>query len=68
MCVLEVGVVAASHKHERTMNKDGDEKIQRRSPLSIQGWARVQRELLKLERDEEISQVADTIAQLTAQV
>ncbi|CAM9793142.1 unnamed protein product, partial [Hapterophycus canaliculatus] len=34
---------------------------------SINEWARVQRELLKLERDEETSQVADAIAQLTAQ-
>ena len=37
-------------------------------PRSISEWARTQRELLKLERDEEKSQVADTIAQLSAQV
>lgn len=36
--------------------------------MSINEWARAQRELLKLERDEETSQVADAIAQLTAQV
>ncbi|CAN0346999.1 unnamed protein product [Pylaiella littoralis] len=52
------------------MGSDKDEKIARGGPLSIlvHEWARVQRELLRLERDEEISQVADTITQLTAQM
>lgn len=36
--------------------------------MSISEWARKQRELLRLERDEEKSQVSDTIAQLSAQV
>ncbi|CAM9164154.1 unnamed protein product, partial [Scytosiphon promiscuus] len=44
-----------------------DEKRPDESPVSINEWARGQRELLKLERDEETSQVADAIAQLTAQ-
>lgn len=60
------------HAHTRdphcTMSSDKDEKVPKGDPLSISEWARAQRELLKLERDEEISQVADTIAQLTAQV
>lgn len=45
-----------------------DGKNPARVPKSISEWARTQRELLKLERDEEKSQVADTIAQLSAQV
>lgn len=37
-------------------------------PMALSLWARTQRELLRLERDEEKAQVADTIAQLPAQV
>ena len=50
------------------MDDKMDGKIPPRMPRSISGWARTQRELLKLERDEEKSQVADTIAKLSAQV
>lgn len=48
-----------------TAHKMGTE---RGPALSINEWARTQRELLKLERDEEKSQVSDTITQLSPQV
>lgn len=35
---------------------------------SVTSWAQVQRDLLRLERDEEKAQIADTIAQLPPQV
>lgn len=37
-------------------------------PTSVTEWAQTQRQLLRLERDEEKSQVADTISNLPAQV
>lgn len=37
-------------------------------PMTLSLWARTQRELLRLESDEEKAQVADTIAQLPAKV
>lgn len=35
---------------------------------SVSTWVRLQRDLLRLERDEEKAQLVDTIAQLPAQV
>ncbi|CAB1098427.1 unnamed protein product [Ectocarpus sp. CCAP 1310/34] len=48
-------------------NNDTDSTARGTGPVSINEWARVQRKLLRLERDEEVEQVAGMLNQLTAQ-
>lgn len=50
------------------MSDTDGRSLSTRGQAPISQWARTQRELLRLERDEEKSQVVDTIAQLPAQV
>lgn len=49
-------------------NNDIDSTARDTGPVSINEWARVQRKLLRLERDEEVEQVAGMINQLAAKV